>query len=132
MKNTKMKNTKMKMDLNQQLTNDLFNEMDTPTICGWLDYYVDVDNSIWDWERLWMNSYGEMDYDELIDEYYDGNPPTLKQLIESVISNVDGGLWEYDWYDEMKNNNPNLTDDDLNVMWDKMVCEINTRLLDLN
>ena len=117
-----------KIDLNQQLTNDLFNEMG-----DWneLDYYVDVNNSIWDWERLWMNSYGEMDYDELINEYYDGNPPTLKQLIESVISNVDGGLWEYDWYDEMKNNNPNLTDDDLNVMWDKMVDEINTNLLDL-
>jgi len=125
-----------KIDLNQQLTNDLFNEMG-----DWneLDYYVDVEYSIWDWERLWMNSYGEMDYDELIDEYYDGNPPTLKQLIKSVISNVDGGLWEIDWFFEMMGLDSVCDVIDSNSdeyqmwydRWDKMVCEINTRLENL-
>jgi hypothetical protein len=112
----------------------VFNEMTTPTIGGWLDYYVDVDYSIWDWERLWMNTYGEMDYDELINEYYDGNPPQLKQLILDVFSNVDGGGWIESWVDEVSDGCDWGSDEwvELNNRWNEMVCEINNRLLDLN
>jgi hypothetical protein len=86
--------------LNTTITQQMWEDYDTNPnnpICLIDDMMEDVcDNeyTIWDWDRIWMNSIGEMDWDDVC-EYFNGEI-TIGGMISSLMSNViDDGR---DWY----------------------------------
>ena len=132
------------------MTNQILNNLLNTTITQqmWEDYNTNPNNpigliddmmedvcdneySIWDWDRVWMNSIGELDWDGLC-EYFDGET-TIGNMIKHLMSGVidDGREWYYDdrqytneWDKDLNTWKPTtLTDDQILDEYDKC-CEM--------
>ena len=86
--------------------------------------------SIWDWDRVWLNSIGEMEWDEVC-EYFNNETITIGKMISYLMSYIiyNGGEWYYDdrqYTNEWDNDNKcwiptNLTDDEIMDEYNKCI-----------